>query len=42
MLLIIHEEMKGRATKKEVLIEQEDVHLVEQTKVISTKVHEQS
>jgi hypothetical protein len=34
--------MKGGVTKEEVFIEQEDVHLVEQTKVISTKIHEQS
>jgi hypothetical protein len=33
--------MKGGATKEEVLIEQ-DGHLVEQTRAISTKVHEQS
>jgi hypothetical protein len=39
MLSIVLEEMKGGATKEKILIEQ-DVHLVEQTRVISTKVHE--
>jgi hypothetical protein len=38
VLSIILEEMKEGATKEEVLIEQ-DVHLVEQTRAISTKVH---
>jgi hypothetical protein len=33
--------MKWRPIKKEVLIEQ-DVHLVEQTRVISIEVHQQS
>jgi hypothetical protein len=42
VLSIVHEEMKGGATKEEVLIEQEDVHLIEQTRVISTNIHEQS
>ncbi len=38
---IIPKEMKGGIATKEIFVAQEDAHLVEQTKVVATRIQEQ-